>query len=82
MHTQFFPRKNTKETYGRELLKWVLREIGYEGLVWIERAQDKIQWQAFVNAVINRRSSTKIKVFIDQPNNVMYSKKTTVLATS
>jgi hypothetical protein len=32
-----------------------LREIGWEGVVWIYLAQDRDQWQAFVNTVMNLR---------------------------
>jgi hypothetical protein len=30
-----------------------LREIGIEGANWIELAQDRVQWRAFVNTVMN-----------------------------
>jgi hypothetical protein len=31
----------------------VLREIGWEGVDWIHLAQDRDQWWALVNTVIN-----------------------------
>jgi hypothetical protein len=34
-------------------IKLDLREIGINGENWIQLAQDRIQWQAFVNTVIN-----------------------------
>jgi hypothetical protein len=34
-----------------------LREIMWEGVDWIHLAQDKDQWGALVNAVINIRDS-------------------------
>jgi len=30
-----------------------LREIGIEGLNWIRLAQDRVQWQVFVNTKMN-----------------------------
>jgi hypothetical protein len=30
-----------------------LREIGWGGMVWIDRAQDRDQWRTLVNTVIN-----------------------------
>jgi hypothetical protein len=30
-----------------------VREIGWEGVDWIHLAQDKDQWRALVNTVIN-----------------------------
>jgi hypothetical protein len=34
-----------------------LREIGWNGVDWIEPAQDRDQWRALVNTVMNRRVS-------------------------
>jgi hypothetical protein len=30
-----------------------LREIGWSGMDWIDKAQDKEQWSALVNVVMN-----------------------------
>jgi hypothetical protein len=30
-----------------------LQEVGYEGMDWIELAQDKEKWRALVTAVMN-----------------------------
>jgi hypothetical protein len=38
-------------------IKLDLREIGIDGANWIRLAQDKVQWLAFVNAVMNLRVS-------------------------
>jgi hypothetical protein len=36
------------------ILKWMdLREIGWDGVNWINLAQDRGQWQAVVNMVMN-----------------------------
>jgi hypothetical protein len=32
-----------------------LREIGWHGMDWIDLAQDRNQWRALVNAVMNLR---------------------------
>jgi hypothetical protein len=34
-------------------IKLVLREIGINGVNWIQLAQDGVQWEAFVNTVMN-----------------------------
>jgi hypothetical protein len=35
------------------LRKMDLREIGIDGANWIRLAQDRVQWRAFVNTVMN-----------------------------
>jgi hypothetical protein len=46
---------------GRPRRRWVdyikmdLREIGWDGVDWIELAQDRDQWRALVNTVMNFR---------------------------
>jgi hypothetical protein len=46
---------------GRPRCRWVdnikmdLREIGWGGMNWIDLAQDRDQWRALVNMVINLR---------------------------
>jgi hypothetical protein len=50
-----------KKSLGRPRRRWVdnikmdLREIGWDGKDWIELAQDKDQWRALVNTVMNLR---------------------------
>jgi hypothetical protein len=36
-------------------IKMDLRETGWDGIDWLELAQDRDQWRAFVNTVMNRR---------------------------
>jgi hypothetical protein len=36
-------------------IKIYLREIGINGANWIQLAQDRVQWRAFVNTVMNLR---------------------------
>jgi hypothetical protein len=50
-----------KRPLGRPKRKWVgnikmdLREIGWDGGDWIDRAQDRDQWRSLVRAVMNLR---------------------------
>jgi hypothetical protein len=50
-----------KRPLGRHRRKWEyninmdLREIGLDGANWIQLAQDKVQWRACVNTVMNPR---------------------------
>jgi hypothetical protein len=36
-------------------IKIDLREIGWDGVGWIDLAQDRYKWRAFVNTVMNFR---------------------------
>jgi hypothetical protein len=48
-----------KRPLGRPRCRWVdnikmdLTEIGWDGVDWIDMAQDRDQWRALVNAVLN-----------------------------
>jgi hypothetical protein len=50
-----------KRPLGRPRRRWEdnirmdLREIGWGGMDWIDLAQDRDQWRALVNTVINLR---------------------------
>jgi hypothetical protein len=50
-----------KRPLGRPRRRWVdnikidLREIGRDGMDWIDLAQDRDQWRALLNAVLNLR---------------------------
>jgi hypothetical protein len=50
-----------KQPLGRLRSRWVgnikidLREIGWNGMDWIDLAQDRDQWRALVNTVMNLR---------------------------
>jgi hypothetical protein len=41
-------------------IKMDLREIGWVGMDWIKLAQDRDQWRALVNTVMNLRGSLKL----------------------
>jgi hypothetical protein len=36
-------------------IKMDLREIGWDGMDWIDVAQDRVEWRALVNTVMNLR---------------------------
>jgi hypothetical protein len=38
-------------------IKMDLREVGWDGRDWIDLAQDRDRWRAYVNAVMNLRVS-------------------------
>jgi hypothetical protein len=48
-----------KRPLGRQRRRWVddikmyLREIGWDGVDWIDMAQDRDQWRDLVNTVLN-----------------------------
>jgi hypothetical protein len=50
-----------KSLLGRPRRRWVdnikinIREIEWDGMDWINEAQDKDQWRALVNTVMNLR---------------------------
>jgi hypothetical protein len=44
------PRRRWEDNIGMDL-----REIGWEGVDWIHLAQDRDQWRAVVNTVMNHR---------------------------
>jgi hypothetical protein len=39
------------------ILKWIFGEIGWVGLEWIVMAQDRDQWKASVNIIMNTEIS-------------------------
>jgi hypothetical protein len=49
------------KSLGRPRCRWVdnikidLREIGWDGMDWIDLVQDRDQWRALVNAVVSLR---------------------------
>jgi hypothetical protein len=54
-------RPEGKRSLGRPRCRWVgnikmgLEEIGWGGMGWIGLAQDRDQWKAFVNVIMNLR---------------------------
>jgi hypothetical protein len=39
----------------KDTIKMDLREIGWDGVDWIDMAQDRDKWRALVNTVLNLR---------------------------
>jgi hypothetical protein len=54
-------KPEAKRTLGRPRRRWVnnikmdLREIGWDGMDWIDLAQDRDQWRVLVYTVMNLR---------------------------
>jgi hypothetical protein len=54
-------RPEGKRPLGRPRRRWVdnismvLRDIGWGAIDWIDLAQDRVQWRALVNTVMNLR---------------------------
>jgi hypothetical protein len=55
----FIGRPEGKRPLGRPRCRWEdnikmdIREIGINGANWIQLAQDRVQWLAFVNMIMN-----------------------------
>jgi hypothetical protein len=61
MHIDIDGKASSKESTRKTRRRWVdnikmdLRGIGWDGVDWIELAQDRDQWRALVNTVMNLR---------------------------
>jgi hypothetical protein len=59
VHRVLVGRPEGKRRLGRPRRRWEdnikmdLREIGIDGANWIQLAQDRVQWWAFVNTMMN-----------------------------
>jgi hypothetical protein len=55
-----------------------LREIGWGGMVWINLAQDRVQWRALVNTVMNLRVPSNVGRFLGNLSDWRLLKKDSV----
>jgi hypothetical protein len=57
MHIRYWWESQTERPRRRwvDNIKMDLREIGWDGIDWMELAQDRDQWRALVNTVMNLR---------------------------
>jgi hypothetical protein len=46
------PQGRPRFTWGVDNIKIDLREIGWDGMDWIDLAEDRDQWRALVNTVM------------------------------
>jgi hypothetical protein len=47
--------RNAYRSFGGKYIEMILREIGWCSMDWIHLAQDRDQWRALVNMVMNLR---------------------------
>ena len=45
-------------------IKIDVQEMGYEGMEWIDLAQDRDRWRELMNAVVNLRVSQNVENFL------------------
>jgi hypothetical protein len=61
LHKGFRWESQKERPLGRPTRRWEdnikmdLREIGWGGMDWIDLAEDRDQWMAFVNTIMNLR---------------------------
>jgi hypothetical protein len=71
MHTVFWLRHRWKDD-----IRIGLRETGWEGVEWIHLAQDRDQWQAFMNMVMNIWVPQKVESFFTSQVTISFSSRT------
>jgi hypothetical protein len=65
-------RLEGKRPLGRPRHRWEdnikmdLKEIGIDGANWIQLAQNRVQWRACVNTVMNLRVPQESRIFYDK----------------
>ncbi|KAJ4438366.1 hypothetical protein ANN_14308 [Periplaneta americana] len=67
-------RPEGKRPFGMPRRRWEdnikmdLKEVGYDGRDWIDLAQDRDQWRAYVRAVMNLRTKSARSLIMDEEN--------------
>jgi hypothetical protein len=56
-------------------LKWILREIGWDGMVWIDLPQDRDQRRALVSTVMNLRVPRNVGTFLSSYTTGDFSRR-------
>jgi hypothetical protein len=56
-------KETTRKTKRVENIEIDFREIGWDGMDWIELGQDRDQWRALVNTVMNLRVGKSLNGF-------------------
>jgi hypothetical protein len=57
MHIGYWWESQKKRDHWEDNIKMALREIGRDGVDWIDMAQDRYQWKALENTLLNLRVS-------------------------
>jgi hypothetical protein len=71
-----------KRPLGRPRCPWKdniridIREIEWEGVYWMHRAQDRVQWRALVHTVTNLRVPKKARNFLTSSATTSFSRRT------
>jgi hypothetical protein len=69
-HRILMGKSEGKRPLGRHTRRWEdnikmdVREIGWGGMGWIDLAQDRDQWRAFMNTVMNLRVLQNVGKFL------------------
>jgi hypothetical protein len=58
------------------MLKWMLKEIRWDGMNRIDLAHDRNQWRALVNTVINFQAPKNIEKFLSSRATIGFSIRT------
>jgi hypothetical protein len=70
-----------KRPQGRSRCRWVdniemdLREVGWDGMDWIDMAQDRDQWRALVNTVMNLQVPQTVGKFLSSCTTGCFSRR-------
>jgi hypothetical protein len=55
MHIGYWWEIHKEGDHWEDNIKMDLREVGWDGRDWIDLAQDRDRWRAYLNAVMNLR---------------------------